>query len=212
MISGQVSELIKLNTIHTRQSWDTNPVNLVNHVNHVKVLRRSHSFIYLLTVNVIMINRIIRIHMISSQVSEWIKLNTIHARQLWVSNPVNQVNPYHLKSYAVFLFYPFSVNVIVINRIIRIHMISGQVSDLKLNTIRLIQPWVSNPVNHVNPVNHNKVLRSSRSLVLPFSRKCNNDSQDYQDSHDFGSGKWIDKVNMLIMFYFFFESQILLIQ
>ena len=41
----------------------------------------------------------------------------------------------------------------------------------------------SNPVNPVNPVNHNKVLR--RSLVLLSSRKCNNDLQDYEDSHDF---------------------------
>ena len=47
---------------------------------------------------------------------------------------------------------------------------------------------VSNPVNQVNPVNHFKVLRRSRSLIY-LSRKCNSDEQDYEDSHDFGSGE-----------------------
>ena len=42
---------------------------------------------------------------------------------------------------------------------------------------------VSNPVNPVNPVNHNKVLR----YFYCFAVNVNNDSQDYEDSHDFGS-------------------------
>ena len=46
----------------------SNPVNPVNPVNHNKVLRRSHSLIYLFPVNVIMIHRIMRINMISGQV------------------------------------------------------------------------------------------------------------------------------------------------
>ena len=50
----------------------SNPVNLVNPVNHNKVLRRSlicYLFCYI-SVNVIMINRIMRINMISSQASD----------------------------------------------------------------------------------------------------------------------------------------------
>ena len=46
----------------------SNPVNHVNPVNHFKVLRRSRSLIYLFPVNVIMIYRIMRTHMISGQV------------------------------------------------------------------------------------------------------------------------------------------------
>ena len=78
MISGQVSELIKLNTIFPICPVPlilflefSNPVNPVNPVNHNKVLRRS--LILLFPVNVIVINRIIRINMISGQVSELIK-------------------------------------------------------------------------------------------------------------------------------------------
>ena len=87
-------------------------------------------------------------------------------------NPVNLVNPVnHNKVLRRSLVCYLPVNVIVINRIMRIYMISGQVSNQ--NKIISYLPFLlraSNPVNPVNPVNHNKVLR--RSLVLLSSRKC----------------------------------------
>ena len=73
MISGQVSELIKLNTIFpicpvplSLLLEFSNPVNPVNPVNHNEVLRRSS--VLLSSVNVIVIHRIMRINMISGQV------------------------------------------------------------------------------------------------------------------------------------------------
>ena len=56
------------------------------------------------------------------------------------------------------------------SRIIRIYMISGQVSNQnKIISYLSFLLRVSNPVNLVNPVNHFKVLRRSRSLIYLFS-------------------------------------------